>query len=335
MVRDVLGWYRNHPDDWKKTWELIDRKYQQNPDYRRFSCSGPRSDFNIDAKINGAYILVGLLYGQGDLDQTIIISTRCGQDSDCNPSNAAGVLFTTLGRSKLPERFVSGIDAQGKSSHTEYTFPRLIEVCGQLVRTAVERSGGRIERDAEGNEILVIPVQEAQPSALQQSWDPGPIAGSRFTEEEMAQIIRPAAALQPGLDLVFPGWTLQHCGSDMQPGRRAEYRGRKNVFMTHPLNREVGAVLSRTIHLPSGKKSTLRTVVANDDRGDWVLMVKAEGQLLLEKPINQQTTGGGWATVEVDLSGLAGKQVKLELVNQPDGWSWEAGYWAEIAVESR
>ncbi len=113
---------------------------------------------------------------------------------------------------------------------------------------------------------------------------------------------------------------------------RAEYRGRKNVFMAHPLNREVGAVLSRTVDLPSGEKTTLRTVVANDDRGDWVLIVKADGQLLLEKPINQQTSGGGWATVEVDLSGLAGKQVELELVNQPDGWSWEAGYWAEITI---
>lgn len=335
MVRDVLGWYHDHPNDWKKTWELIDRKYQQNPDYRRFSCSGPTSAFNIDAKINGAYILVGLLYGQGDLDQTIIISTRCGQDSDCNPSNAAGVLFTTLGRSKLPERFVSGIDPDGKFSHTEYTFPRLIEVCEQLVRAAVQRAGGRIERDAEGNEILVIPVQEARPSELQQSWDPGPIADSRFTEEEMAQIIRPDEALQPAVDLVFPGWTLQHCGPDMQPGRRAEYRGRKNVFMTHPLNREVGAIFSRIVDLPSGSKAMLRTVVANDDRGDWVLVVKADGQRLLEKPINQQTTGGGWAAVEVDLAGWAGEQVKLELVNQPDGWSWEAGYWAEITVEVR
>jgi hypothetical protein len=335
MVRDVLGWYRQHPDDWEKTWELIEEKYQRNPDYRRFSCSGPEADFNIDAKINGAYIIVGLLYGQGDLDQTIIISTRCGQDSDCNPSNAAGVLFTTLGRSKLPERFVSGIDPQGKFSHTEYTFPRLIEVCGQLVRTAVVRAGGRIERDAEGDEILVIRVQEVQPSALEQSWEPGPIAESRFTEEEMDQIVHPTVALQPALETVFPGWALQHCGPDMQPGRRAEYRGRTNVFMTHPLNREVGAVLSRTVDVPAGKRTTLRTVVANDDRGDWVLSVKADGQLLLEKPINQQATGGGWATVEVDLSPLAGKQIKLELVNQPDGWSWEAGYWAEIALDSR
>jgi hypothetical protein len=75
--------------------------------------------------------------------------------------------------------------------------------------------------------------------------------------------------------------------------------------------------------------------VANDDRGDWTLVVQAGGKTLLTKPINQETTQGGWAVVEVDLSGLAGQEVKLELANQADGWSWEAGYWAEIAVESR
>ncbi len=52
--------------------------------------AGPRTTFNIDAKINGAYIVMGLLYGKGDPDQTIVIATRCGQDSDCNPSNAGG-----------------------------------------------------------------------------------------------------------------------------------------------------------------------------------------------------------------------------------------------------
>ena len=30
-------------------------------------------------------IVMGLLYGQGNMDNTIVISMRCGQDSDCNP----------------------------------------------------------------------------------------------------------------------------------------------------------------------------------------------------------------------------------------------------------
>ena len=76
------------------TWQRIEDKYNDNPDYRRFACN---DEENIDAKINGAYIVMGLLYCEGDIDQTIIVSPRCGQDSDCNPSNAAGVLCTSIG----------------------------------------------------------------------------------------------------------------------------------------------------------------------------------------------------------------------------------------------
>lgn len=339
MVRDMLRWYQEIPDDWQKTWLLVEDKYHRDPRYTHGLCSAPggADAFSIDAKLNGAYIIMGLLYGKRDLDQTIVISTRCGQDSDCNPSNAAGVLFTSLGRSKLPERFTVAIDSNGKFSHTEYTFPRLIEVSEALVRSAVVRSGGRIERDADGNEVLVIPVQEPQPTKLEHSCEPGPIANSRFTDEEMEQItaLSTSKSMQAQLEKVLPGWTLSHCGPDMDPGRRAEYRGRKNVFLTHPLGREIGCVLSKTVAVPAGKKTSLRIVVANDDRGDWTLVVQAGGKTLLTQPINQETTQGGWAVVEVDLSGLAGQEVKLELANQADGWSWEAGYWAEIAVESR
>jgi len=83
-ISDLLKWYRENPDNWEKTWQLIEQKYQDNPDYRRASCD--KGEFNIDAKINGAYIVMGLLYGKGHPDQTIVISTRCGQDSDCNRS---------------------------------------------------------------------------------------------------------------------------------------------------------------------------------------------------------------------------------------------------------
>ena len=179
-IRDTLRWSKENPDDWEKTWGLINRKYHLNPEYRRFSCSGPKGGFNIDAKINGAYIVMGLLYGKRDPDQTIIISTRCGQDSDCNPSNAGGVLFTTIGFSKLPKRFTSALDPEGKFSHTPYNFPTLIEVSGKLVRSAVERSGGRIEKNSGGEEVFVIPVVEPKPGKLEQCWEPGPVSNSRY-----------------------------------------------------------------------------------------------------------------------------------------------------------
>jgi len=183
-IRDVLTWYRQNPDDWQKTWQLIEDKYNRNSAYRRFSCSGPKTDFNIDAKINGAYIVMGLLYGKGDPDQTIIISTRCGQDSDCNPSSAGGILFTTIGFSKLPERFTSALDPEGKFSHTPYNFPMLVEVCQTLTRQIVLEAGDRIEIGADGQEIFAIPLRKARPSKPEQCWQPRPIANSRFTQEE-------------------------------------------------------------------------------------------------------------------------------------------------------
>jgi len=110
-IRDTIRWYHENPDDWQKTWHLINEKYHKNPAYRRFSCD--KGNFNIDAKINAAFIVVGLLYGKGDMDQTIIISMRCGQDSDCNPSNAAGVLGTALGYAALPDKFKSALNHLG------------------------------------------------------------------------------------------------------------------------------------------------------------------------------------------------------------------------------
>ena len=336
-IRDVLKWYRQYPDDWTKTWQLINEKYHLNPDYRRFSCSGPESDFNIDAKINGAYIVMGMLYGEGDLEKTIVISTRCGQDSDCNPANSGGIVGTILGRAKLPDKFTSAIDPEGKFSHTPYSFPLLVEVSEKLVRQAVVRAGGRIEKDADGAEVLVIPVVEPKPTPLEQCWEPGPPANVRFPEEEQAKIeaLSVAKQRQKDVEKLFPGWKLSQCGPDMNPGPRAEYRGRKHVFLTHPLDRRTGCVLSKKVDVPAGKKTTLRLVVADDDRGDWTLEVRLDGDRALRKKIGPETTTDGWAQIEVDLSPHAGRSVDVELVNQPDGWQFEAGYWAEIGVESR
>ena len=185
-ITDVLRWYKADPDDWVRTWEKIDRKYHRNPDYRRLSCN--KGEFNIDAKINGAYIIMGLLYGNGDPDRTIRIATRCGQDSDCNPSNAAGVLFTTIGYSNLPQRFTSALDSQTKFSHTPYNFAMLITVCENLARRAVELTGGHIDKDDSGRETFVIPALKPRPSKLEHSFQPGQIAASRFTDNEMAKI---------------------------------------------------------------------------------------------------------------------------------------------------
>jgi hypothetical protein len=326
MVRDMLKWYREDPNDWEKAWQLTQKKYREDPAYQKASNGG------IDCKINGAYVLMGLLWGNRDLDKTIIISCRSGQDSDCNPSSSGGVLFTTIGFSKLPDRFSKELDEKAVFSHTAYNFPALLDVCERLARQALVQAGGRVEKDAGGEDVFVIPVVEPKPSPLVLSWDPGPIEGSRFTEAEMEKI---TASMKQTFARFAPGWTIRDCGTEMEPGLHKELAGKKNVFVTHPLDRNTGCTLAREIDVPAGKKTTLRLVVGHYSKGDWMLVVKVDGKQILTKSIGKDSAPNGWATVDVDLSDFAGKKVKIELVNQPSDWAWEAAYWAEIAVESR
>lgn len=329
MVRDMLDWYAADPDDWEATWARAQAKYRQDPAYQKASNGG------IDAKINGAYVLMGLLYGKGDPDRTITIACRSGQDSDCNPSTAAGVLFTAMGYSRLPARFTEHLDESARFSNTAYSVPALLNVCESLTRQLIRRSGGRVERDASGEEVFVIPVRPPRPSKLELSWAPGPIAGSRYSPAEMARIT--AYNLPPGMqeavDKLAPGWRIKDCGADMSPGLRAEWGGKANVLVTHPLDQGIPCVLKRTVDLPAGGAPALRLVVAHDPRGDWDLVVKANGRQILRRSVDATSAPDGWMEVRVDLSAFAGKPVELELLNQPSAWSWEAGYWSAISLE--
>jgi len=343
-ITDVLNWHSQNPDDWEKTWRLIEEKYNNNPDYRKFSC-GNEGNFNIDAKINGAYIVMGLLYGDTDPDQTIIISTRCGQDSDCNPSNAAGILFTTIGFERLPEKFTSALDPEGKFSHTPYNFPLLVHVCESLARTAIIRKGGCVERDDEGREIFVIPVEEPKPSALEQCWEPGPIANSRFTEEELVHIDPPPTEedeedkdadvqdLDKAIAKIAQGWTVKNCASDEFLGLHNEFAGCENVLATHPESEEVPCTISKRVKIPSGG-AKLQLVVGHIELLDWLLIVKANGDELLKTFIDSDTAEDGWRDITVDLSKYAGSEIMVELQNASNDAYYDLALWTKIQIDS-
>ena len=181
MVRDLLAWHAEDPTDWQKAWAKIDRKY---------GYDGPCTSMKgiIDAPLNGAMVLLGVLYGNGDLDKTIEIACRGGFDSDCNPSSAAGVVFTTVGFSKLPARYTSGLDMKTKFEFTDYTIPELVDVCEKLAREIVVAEGGKVVNDPVLGEAFEIPVTRPTPSAFASFHNPAPLANSRFTPEENARI---------------------------------------------------------------------------------------------------------------------------------------------------
>ncbi len=327
MVRDMVAWHRQQPDGWQKTWQLAVDKYQKDPAYQKASNGA------IDCKINGACVVLGLLYGNRDPERTIEIALRGGYDSDCNPSSAAGVLFTTIGLAKLPERFGKELNREEKYAFTSYNFPELFGVCEKLARQFVVYAGGQVVTE-NGQEVLMIPLQQPKPSPLELNWAPGPIAGSRFTEAEAAQITEPSYTKQ--FALRFPGWSLADCGQIyINPGL-CDHNGKANVFVTYPKDRETPTVLSTTVAISAGKTTHLHVVVGHYPEGDFDLVLRVNDQQTLRQPIGKATSDQGWVTIDHDLTSLAGQTVKIELVNQPTDWTsqGEAAYWAVIELTS-
>ena len=182
MVRDMLKWYKSDPVNWKFAWKCAKAKWRDYPGYQK------ASNGDIDVKINGAMVLLGFLWGGGDPEKTIRISARGGYDSDCNPSSAAGVLFTSLGLRNIPKEYYSALDRSKKFSFTAYDFPSLVEVTEKLARQVVVKSGGKIRKDPSGKEVFVIPQNMPYPGHYDMAWAPSPPEGSRYAPEEMALI---------------------------------------------------------------------------------------------------------------------------------------------------
>jgi len=163
-VRDVVAAYRADPSDWKKAWLAVESRWAED-----IGCP----DFvfrpgNIDARVNGAYVVIGLLYGRGDFGRTLEIATRCGQDSDCNPASAGGVLGTMLGYSGIPAVWRDPVKPI-EDKPFAYTTMSLNKVYATGFGQALEmvrRKGGSVD-----GEVVRLPVEAIRPVPLEVSFE--------------------------------------------------------------------------------------------------------------------------------------------------------------------
>ena len=161
IIRDVIILHQQYPTDWEAAWKELENKWGD------VDICGAGVPFNIDAKLNGAYIVMGLLYGEGDPMKTLEISTRCGQDSDCNPSNAMAVLGVINGFTGLPEYMQEGVNAVGDSLfiHTTYSFNSAVGSTYKYALDLIAANGGTVSNDK-----IVVKTQVAVEPALEVSF---------------------------------------------------------------------------------------------------------------------------------------------------------------------
>jgi len=156
-ISDVVKYWKMYPDDWKQCWFEVTNRHAND-----VGCpEGVWNGFNIDATINSAFVVIGLLYGGGDLFKTMDISTRCGNDSDCNPASAAGILGVMYGYSAIPEEWKRGAE-RIKDIPFPYTSLSLEDVCKANYDLIVQA----IKEESEESTQNCIYIELEQPEAV-------------------------------------------------------------------------------------------------------------------------------------------------------------------------
>lgn len=162
-MADIIKWHKQYPEAWELTWALVNKHYGFDvgcPD-------GAYNAFNIDAVLNSAYIVIGLLYGEKDFYKTIDISTRCGADSDCNPASSGGILGAMLGYDAIPEYWKSPLApvADRPFKYTEISFNKACELSFNQAKQVIGKNGGKLNDGS-----VTIAVQTPQAVRFEESF---------------------------------------------------------------------------------------------------------------------------------------------------------------------
>jgi hypothetical protein len=163
-IADVIQWHKQYPNDWKETWFEVEKNYSS----EKGCPEGVFNSFNIDARLNAAYVVIGLLYGQKDFYKTMDIATRCGQDSDCNPATAAGILGVMMGYKNIPAYWKPALEeAEGlKFPYMDITLNQVYDLTYKHALQLIEQHGGKV-----GDDSVQIKTQIPATVTFEQSFE--------------------------------------------------------------------------------------------------------------------------------------------------------------------
>lgn len=249
VIRDVIKWHKQNPKDWKKTWFLLQAKWSE-----EVGCpSMVFHPLNIDAKMNAAFVVMGLLYGNGDYTKTAEIATRTGQDSDCNAATALGVLGTMIGYSQIPAFWKDPVvKAEDKKfSFSEYALKDVYEIGLKHAILNLEMNGGHVLADK-----IVLPKLKFKAAAFEENFK------GHFPKERNA--INKAFEDELNFDIEGIGFVLRGHAIDTNPNSAKDLvaelfiDGQKIETMKFPTqNNKTRADLFWRYKLPKGKHNVL------------------------------------------------------------------------------
>jgi len=96
-VQDAIKAFHEHPGDWKAARQFFHNKWHVPKEAPWDSDARPRKWNDNSTPLNGAMVLLALLYGNGDFYKTGQYAMALGYDADCNAATACAVVGTRVG----------------------------------------------------------------------------------------------------------------------------------------------------------------------------------------------------------------------------------------------
>lgn len=261
-MTDIINWHKENPTDWKACWQKAEEKWGHIT-----HCFDRNMDhYNIDAKINSAYVLIGLLYGDKDFKKSIDIATRCGQDSDCNPASVGGILGTMMGYSNIPADWLAAAQTceDNVFNFTEYSLNDTYKLSLKHAKEVIKLNGGSVSDDK-----IVIKTQKPVAVRYEKCYE-----GLKRSENvEVNQI------LTSEMEVEFEGVGVIARHSRPKPKDR-EYIAEVDIYLDGELERSIPMPYNRRrwedsffmkFDLAEGKH-TLKFVIKNPDK-DYPLQI--------------------------------------------------------------
>jgi len=152
IISDVRRWHKQYGDDWRTTRRLIRDKYTL---YESRMCNQNGYELCTAATI------AALLYGQGDLVNTLVHAFNFGWDADNNAATAATIVGVIKGHRwirqqgwEITDRYRNTTRPSMPQDETITSFgDRIIEVAGRVI---IENGGGKIRRDGKNFYRIII-----------------------------------------------------------------------------------------------------------------------------------------------------------------------------------
>ncbi|MBP5640460.1 MAG: ADP-ribosylglycohydrolase family protein [Victivallales bacterium] len=126
LVRIACG---NVPKDSRirKVVELVLDGFKAGKDWKQVRDEAVASTADMgwfQAPCNVAFVVIGLLFGDGDFGKTICTAVNCGDDTDCTGATAGSVMGIILGADAIPKKWLDPIgDSIASCSFNRFSIP--------------------------------------------------------------------------------------------------------------------------------------------------------------------------------------------------------------------